>query len=198
MWRYRKLLPVPDNINTVSMGEGCTPLIWAGQLPEIGDLIRIYIKFEGSNPTGSFKDRGMSLAVSLAYMAGMEKFIVASTGNTSASASAYVSRIGGRCIVLVPRGGIARGKLAQAILHGAEIYEVIGTFDYLLRNIVDLIRARGGVYPLNSINPWRLEGQKTIAYEIAEFLDEIPDYIFIPVGNAGNIYAVGKGLIELL
>ena len=197
IWRYRRFLPVPNDIKPVSMGEGCTPIVEAYNLPDIHEPMEVYVKFEGSNPTGSFKDRGMSVAVSLASKSGLREFIVASTGNTSASASAYASRIGGKCVVLIPYGRIARGKLAQAILHGAVIYEVKGTFDDILDKIIRLVSDGYTPYPLNSINPWRLEGQKTISYEIAEFMDWIPDYVFVPVGNAGNIYAIGKGFLEL-
>ncbi len=197
IWRYRELLPIPRNVKRVSLGEGCTPLIRADRLPGLNGSLEIYVKFEGANPTGSFKDRGMSVAVSLANHYGLKRFIVASTGNTSASAAAYVSRIGGKCIVLVPFGAVAKGKLAQAILHGAEIYEVRGSFDVALDRVRKILMYGETIYPLNSLNPWRLEGQKTIAYEIAEFLGDIPDYVVLPVGNAGNIYAIGKGFLEL-
>jgi len=197
IWRYKRLLPIPEGLEIISLGEGCTPLVKAIRLKDFLGTSNVYVKFEGANPTGSFKDRGMSLAVSLARYAGIDTFIVASTGNTSASAAAYVARASGKCIVLVPHGNIALGKLAQAMLHGAHILEVNGSFDDALSQVLKVIGNGEALYPLNSINPWRLEGQKTIGYEIIEFLGDVPDWIVVPVGNAGNIYAIGKGIMEL-
>lgn len=185
VWRYRELLP---RVEPVTMGEGGTPLI---------DLDKgVWVKFEGTNPTGSFKDRGMTLAVSLARKAGVRSVICASTGNTSASMSAYASRAGMKSFVVLPRGKVARGKLAQALLHGAIIIEVDGPFDMALEVILRVSGRERGLYPLNSINPWRLEGQKTLAYEIADEIG-VPDWVILPVGNAGNISAVWKGFREL-
>jgi len=154
------------------------------------------VKFEGANPTGSFKDRGMTVAVTLAKSAGARRVVVASTGNTAASAAAYAARAGMECLVVLPKGKVARGKLAQAILHGAKILEVEGYFDDALGLVVNRL-VEEGYYPLNSFNPWRLEGQKTIAFEIVEQLGGVPDYVIVPVGNAGNISAIWKGFKEL-
>lgn len=197
MWRYIDLLPVPNNVKIISLCEGNTPLVRAEYLEEQLGIKRVYIKFEGANPTGSFKDRGMSLAISLAKHININTFIVASTGNTSASAAAYVAKAGGKCIVLIPHDKIALGKLAQAMLHGAYILEIKGSFDDALSKVQKAIDIDKSLYPLNSINPWRLEGQKTISYEIVEDLGSSPDWIVVPVGNAGNIYAIGKGMMEL-
>ncbi|WP_243680866.1 threonine synthase [Vulcanisaeta souniana] len=178
---------------------GATPLI---RLRSHGNA---YIKFEGTNPTGSFKDRGgMTIGVSLASSIGVKGgVIVASTGNTAASAAAYSARAGLNCIVVLPKGGVAKGKLGQAILHGgASIVDIPGTFDNALEYVLDTVLINGSAdhinyYPLNSINPWRLEGQKTIAYEVFEEVG-VPDYVFVPVGNGGNIYAIWKGFRELM
>lgn len=172
----------------VTMGEGRTPLI------ESRLKRNLWIKFDGANPTGSFKDRGMALGVTVARESGANKVIVASTGNTAASAAAYAARAGMRAYVVLPKGNVARGKLVQAALHGAEILVVDGFFDKAL----DLVMEYGTkyAYPLNSFNPWRLEGQKTTAFEIYEDLG-CPDNVVVPVGNAGNIYAIWKGFKEL-
>jgi len=192
VWAFREFLPKVADI--VTLREGNTPLL---KLLKVNG--NAYVKFEGANPTGSFKDRGMTVGVSIAKSIGARYIIVASTGNTAASAAAYAARGGLTCLIVIPRGGIARGKLAQAVLHGAKIVEVSGTFDNALSLVLESlskIGKRGLVYPLNSINVWRLEGQKTIAYEI--FLDVgVPDYVIVPVGNAGNIYAIWKGFEEL-
>lgn len=186
VWRYRELLPRVGS--PVTMYEGGTPLVEVG-----GNLL---VKLEGSNPTGSFKDRGMSVAVSIAREEGVSGVVCASTGNTAASMSAYAARAGLRSFVVLPKGKVAKGKLFQAALHGASVIEIEGSFDDALESV---IRASGrdlGLYPLNSFNPWRLEGQKTLAYELA---DEVgaPDWVILPVGNAGNISAVWKGFKEL-
>jgi threonine synthase len=178
------------------MGEGSTPLIRLREYPNA------YVKFEGANPTGSFKDRGMTVGASLAVSLGVRGVVVASTGNTAASAAAYSARAGLECVVVLPKGNVARGKLAQSVLHGARIVEVPGTFDNALEYVLDTVLSDGAVndinyYPLNSINPWRLEGQKTIAFEIIEEIG-VPDFVFVPVGNGGNIYAIWKGFRELL
>jgi threonine synthase len=194
VWRYRDLLPGLNH--AVTMGEGSTPLIRLREYPNT------YVKFEGANPTGSFKDRGMTVGASLALSLGVRGVVVASTGNTAASAAAYSARAGLECVVVLPKGNVARGKLAQSVLHGARIVEVPGTFDNALEYVLDTVLSDGAVndinyYPLNSINPWRLEGQKTIAFEIIEEIG-VPDFVFVPVGNGGNIYAIWKGFRELL
>ena len=177
------------------MGEGGTPLIRLVNSNSILGVREVYVKFDGANPTGSFKDRGMTVAISIAKYIGVGIVACASTGNTSASMSAYASRAGIKPLIVLPKGRIARGKLVQAILHGAEIVLVKGGFDDALKVIIEASR-RGLVYPLNSINPWRIEGQKTVAYEIVDEIG-VPDWIVLPVGNAGNISAVWKGLVEL-
>ncbi|MCA6084924.1 threonine synthase [Candidatus Endomicrobiellum agilis] len=194
--KYRKNLPVSDKTPVISLYEGNTPLIPSRNLPKkLGFNGEIYFKFEGMNPTGSFKDRGMTMAVSKAVEGGSKAVICASTGNTSASAAAYAARAGIKCVVLIPEGKIALGKLSQAVMHGAEVLEIDGNFDEAL----NLVKELSGRYPLtlvNSINPFRIEGQKTAAYEICESLGQSPDYQFMPVGNAGNITAYWKGYKE--
>lgn len=195
LWRYRELIPVPREARIISLNEGGTPLIRLERIAGILGLGEVYGKFEGANPTGSFKDRGMTVAVTMAVFLGYRNVACASTGNTSASMTAYAARAGLNPIVVLPKGKVAKGKIAQTILHGATIVYVEGGFDDALRVILEASR-KGIVYPLNSINPWRIEGQKTVAYEI---IDEIgvPDWIIVPVGNAGNITAIWKGLVEL-
>lgn len=200
VWRYRELLPLREDIEPVSLNEGGTPLVKIVNMRDKLDGMRnAYVKFEGSNPTGSFKDRGMTVGVTLAKNLGFEGVVVASTGNTAASAAAYAARAGLKCLVVLPRGGVARGKIAQALLHGAQVKEVDGSFDEALEEVFEFVI--GGqlekYYPLNSYNPWRLEGQKTIAFEIVDEFDTAPDYVIVPVGNAGNISAIWKGFKEL-
>ncbi|HIQ03567.1 MAG TPA: threonine synthase [Desulfurococcales archaeon] len=195
LWRYREFIPLPSGAEIVSLGEGGTPLIRLVNSNSILGVREVYVKFDGANPTGSFKDRGMTVAISIAKYIGVGIVACASTGNTSASMSAYASRAGIKPLIVLPKGRIARGKLVQAILHGAEIVLVKGGFDDALKVIIEASR-RGLVYPLNSINPWRIEGQKTVAYEIVDEIG-VPDWIVLPVGNAGNISAVWKGLVEL-
>ena len=194
--KYRKFLPVTEKTPVISLNEGNTPLIPARNLQnKLGFNGEIYFKFEGMNPTGSFKDRGMTMAVSKAVEEGSKAVICASTGNTSASAAAYAARAGIKCVVLIPEGKIALGKLSQAVMHGAEVLEIDGNFDEALNLVKDL----SSKYPLtlvNSINPFRIEGQKTAAFEICETLGTAPDYQFMPVGNAGNITAYWKGYRE--
>jgi len=175
VWRYSSMLP--RTVTKLSMGEGQTPLVRS----KIGE--GLYIKFDGANPTGSFKDRGMAVAMSVAVDAGAKAVIVASTGNTAASVSAYAARAGIKPIVLLPKGGVAKGKLFQSALHGALIVEVDGNFDRAMKMVMDM--AGKVLYPMNSFNPWRLEGQKTTAFEIFEELG-CPDNVIVPVGNAGN------------
>jgi threonine synthase len=190
VWRYDKLLPVECK---VTLKEGGTGLYQCMNL-DLG--VDLWVKNEGDNPTGSFKDRGMTVGVSKAISLGLDKAACASTGNTSASLSAYCARAGMTTYVFIPSGKIAYGKLSQAMIHGAKIYAMEGDFDLALEMVEDFC-ARHGVYWLNSINPFRLEGQKTIGYEIIEQLNyRAPDYIVLPVGNAGNISALWKGLLE--
>jgi threonine synthase len=193
---YRPRLPVPADVPVVSLGEGGTALLPAPVLSELTGC-SVYLKIEGGNPTGSFKDRGMTVAVTLAAARGAQTVICASTGNTSASAAAYAARAGLACAVLVPRGNIALGKLAQALAHGAQLLQVDGNFD----DCLELVRKLAADYPvalLNSINPDRLEGQKTAAFEIVDALGDAPDVHCLPVGNAGNIAAYWLGYTEYL
>ena len=195
--RYQEFLPITDETPIISLNEGNTPLILAENLPkQLGfKRIRIYFKFEGLNPTGSFKDRGMTMAISKALEEGSRAVMCASTGNTSASAAAYASRCGVKCYVLVPEGNIAKGKLLQAYRYGAKVIMVKGNFDEAL-NLVKEITKNYPITLVNSINPYRIEGQKTAAFEICDDLGEAPAYHAIPVGNAGNITAYWKGYRE--
>jgi len=194
--RYKKYLPVTKKTPIITLNEGNTPLIYAGYLSKlIGKNFEVYLKYEGLNPTGSFKDRGMTLAISKACEEGSSAVICASTGNTSASAAAYAARAGIKCIVLIPKGAIALGKLSQALIHGAEVYAVEGNFDAAL----DLVKEISDTYPItlvNSLNPYRIEGQKSASFEICDFLGRAPDFQVMPVGNAGNITAYWKGYKE--
>ncbi|MFJ9497573.1 threonine synthase [Brevibacillus centrosporus] len=192
--RYREFLPVTDKTPLVSLHEGNTPLIHAPNLSkQLG--VELYVKYEGLNPTGSFKDRGMVMAVAKAVEEGSTTIMCASTGNTSAAAAAYAARCGLRCIVLIPSGNIALGKLAQAIAYGAEVIAVDGNFDEAL-NIVREITANEPITLVNSVNPYRIEGQKSAAFEVCDALGDAPDILAIPVGNAGNITAYWKGFKE--
>ncbi len=195
--RWRAFLPVTDATPVISLNEGSTPLIHSPRLSAlVGRGCRVFIKFEGLNPTGSFKDRGMTMAISKAVEAGAQSVICASTGNTSASAAAYAARAGIGCHVLLPAGKIAMGKLAQSMVHGANIVTVEGNFDDALRLVREAAESGAPVAVVNSINPFRLEGQKTAAFEIIEDLGDAPDAHFLPVGNAGNISAYWKGYGE--
>jgi threonine synthase len=193
---YKRFFPVTDSTPVVSLLEGNTPLIKAVNLSEQfkGDLI-IYFKFDGANPTGSFKDRGMTLALSKAVESGSKAVICASTGNTSASAAAYAARAGIKAIVVIPEGKIARGKLAQALVHGATVLQIEGNFDEAL-TIVKEVVSKYPVTLVNSINPFRIEGQKSAAFEVCDYLGAAPYYHALPVGNAGNITAYWKGYNE--
>ncbi len=194
--KYRDRLPVRDDTRVISLGEGNTPLIRLNHIPEdLGRGIDLYVKYEGLNPTGSFKDRGMTLAVTKAVEEGSRAVICASTGNTSASAAAYAARAGIRAFVLIPEGKIALGKLAQAMLHGAVVLQIRGNFDVGMR-LVKEVAEQAPVTIVNSINPFRLQGQKTAAFEIVEELGCAPDYHCLPVGNAGNISAHWLGYRE--
>ncbi|MCX7847023.1 MAG: threonine synthase [bacterium] len=194
---YRAYLPVTEATPVVTLNEGNTPLVFAGHVSElVGNGHKVYLKLEGLNPTGSFKDRGMTVAVSRACEEGAKAIMCASTGNTSASAAAYAARGGLMCIVLIPEGKIALGKLAQALIHGARVIQLEGNFDAAL----EAARALTSRYPVtlvNSVNPYRLEGQKTAAFEVCDQLGgRAPDYHFLPVGNAGNISAYWMGYKE--
>lgn len=191
--RYREYLPVTDRTPIVSLLEGYTPLIRMDRLASrISDMITLYAKFEGMNPTGSFKDRGMTMAVSKAVEEGSRATICASTGNTAASAAAYSARAGLVCAVILPKGEVALGKVSQSMMHGAKVIAVDGNFDDAL-DIVKDITARYSITLVNSLNPYRIEGQKTGAFEICDELGHPPDYHAIPVGNAGNITAYWAG-----
>lgn len=194
MWKYKEFMPVNES-KIVSLEEGGTPFC---KCEKLGDKLGIdlYIKVEGSNPTGSFKDRGMSVGITKAVELGVDTVGCASTGNTSASLAAYAARAGKRCIVLLPSGKVALGKLAQAMFHGAEVISIKGNFDEALETVTSLA-LEGELYLLNSINPFRLEGQKSIGFEILDDLGwKSPDRIILPVGNAGNISAIWKGISE--
>ena len=195
---YRKYLPVSDNTPVVSLYEGNTPLIEAENLSKAiapDKNLKIFLKYEGLNPTGSFKDRGMTMAISKAKEEGKTAVICASTGNTSASAAAYAARAKMRAYVILPKGAVALGKLSQAMIYGAKIIALQGNFD----DALSIVREIGDKYPVevvNSVNPFRIEGQKTAAFEIVDVLGDAPDFHFIPVGNAGNITAYWKGYKE--
>ncbi|MCK5595510.1 threonine synthase [bacterium] len=193
--KYKKYLPVSDATPVVTLNEGNTPLIFSERLSKITGT-KVFLKFEGANPTGSFKDRGMTMAISKALEEGAKAVMCASTGNTSASAAAYSARAGLNCIVLIPEGAIAMGKLSQALIHNAKVIAVKGNFDDALK----LVREITDNYPItlvNSINPYRIEGQKTGAFEVCDQLDgRAPDFHAIPVGNAGNITAYWMGYKE--
>lgn len=194
LWKFKECIPV-DESKIVSLDEGGTPFCKCDKLgEELG--VNLYVKVEGSNPTGSFKDRGMTVGMTKAMELGVSTVGCASTGNTSASLSAYAARAGLRCIVFLPSGKVALGKLAQAMFHGAEVMSINGNFDEALEAMTALALEKH-LYLLNSINPYRLEGQKTIGYEIVRDLDwKAPDRIILPVGNAGNISAIWKGVKE--
>lgn len=192
---FKEYLPVTDATPALSLQEGNTPLIPLNSFSEEYGL-NVFAKFEGLNPTGSFKDRGMVLAVAKAKEEGAHTVICASTGNTSASAAAYASRLGMNTIVVIPEGKVALGKIAQAIVYGAKIVSIQGNFDDALKIVRKVAENNEGVTLVNSVNPYRIECQKTSAFEIVDALDEAPDYLFIPVGNAGNISAYWKGFKE--
>lgn len=194
--RYRDYLPITDKTPIITLKEGDTPLIEAKSISEaVGGGVKVYLKYEGLNPTSSFKDRGMTMAVSKALEEGAAAVMCASTGNTSASAAAYAAKAKMKCIVLIPEGAIALGKLAQALIHGAQVIAVKGNFDDALE-LVKEITSKHPIKLVNSLNPYRIEGQKTGAFEICDSLGKPPDYHAIPVGNAGNITAYWKGYKE--
>ena len=194
--KYKAHLPVNDATPIVSLCEGNTPLIPIDNCAKaLGIKSKWYVKFEGVNPTGSFKDRGMCMAVTKAKEAGMSTVICASTGNTSASAAAYAAKANMKCIVLIPKGKIALGKLSQAMMHGARVIQIDGNFDKALTIVRDISKNLP-IALVNSVNPYRIDGQKTAAFEIVDALDCAPTYHFMPVGNAGNITAYWKGYNE--
>ena len=195
--RYREFLPVTPNTCVISLCEGSTPLIPAYNLSRlIHPNIEIHLKYEGLNPTGSFKDRGMTMAITKAAEEGFKAVMCASTGNTSASAAAYAARAGMRCAVLIPEGKIALGKLSQAMVHGAKVIQIKGNFDDALRLVRDICETHP-IALVNSVNPYRLQGQKTGAFEVIDDFDGIaPDFHALPVGNAGNISAYWMGYKE--
>lgn len=194
--RYREYMPVTDKTPIISLLEGSTPLIRADRLSAaIDPKLTIYLKYDGMNPTGSFKDRGMTMAISKAVEEGSQAVMCASTGNTSASAAAYSARAGIKCIVLIPKGNIALGKLSQAMIHGARVIQIEGNFDDALNMVVEMT-SKFPITLVNSLNPYRIEGQKSGAFEVCDSLGEPPDFHAIPVGNAGNITAYWKGYKE--
>jgi len=194
--KYRKYLPVSAKTPVITLNEGNTPLILSPYLSKaLGGNFQVYLKYEGLNPTGSFKDRGMTMAISKACEDGAKAVMCASTGNTSASAAAYSARAGLKCIVLIPGGHIALGKLSQALIHGATVIAIDGNFDDALE-MVKTITQKYPITLVNSINPFRIEGQKTGSFEICDSLETPPDFHVIPVGNAGNITAYWKGYKE--
>ncbi|MDH7593523.1 MAG: threonine synthase [Methanomicrobiales archaeon] len=194
VWRYRELLPVKGE--PVTLREGGTPLYHLSRLGKEMGIRSLYAKHEGMNPSGSFKDRGMTVGVSMALELGKRTVACASTGNTSASLAVYAAKAGLHAVVLLPAGKVALGKVAQALIHGAEAIAIRGNFDEALEMVQELCRSHG-LYLLNSINPYRLEGQKTIGFEVIDQLKGAPDRFVLPVGNAGNISAIFKGLMEL-
>jgi len=194
--RYKDFLPVTDDTPIITLHEGNTPLIRASNIHRlIEQKIDLYFKYEGANPTGSFKDRGMTVAISKAVEAGAKAVICASTGNTSASAAAYSAKANISTVVLIPEGKIAMGKLAQAMIHGAMVLQIDGNFDDALRIVREIV-AKHPIALVNSLNPYRIEGQKTAAFEICDQLGRPPEYHALPVGNAGNITAYWKGYKE--
>jgi threonine synthase len=196
VWRYREAIPVAENARIVSLKEGGTPLIRCRRLEEELGLKNLWIKFDGTNPTGSFKDRGMTVGVTKALELGMKVVTCASTGNTSASLAAYAALANLDCVVLIPEGKIALGKLAQAMMHGADVLAIRGNFDQALEMVMKASEDLG-MYVLNSVNPFRIEGQKTAAYEICDQLGGMsPETLYIPVGNGGNSSAYWKGFKE--
>jgi threonine synthase len=196
VWKYRELLPIEKEKSIVSLAEGGTGLHHCKRLGRKLGLKNLFVKNEGENPTGSFKDRGMTVAISKAKELGKKKVLCASTGNTAASLAAYSARAGMECIVLVPKGKVAVGKMLQVIMHGARLIQIKGDFDQALEIAMKLSERRKEFYLMNSINPFRLEGQKTLAFEILDQLGRAPEVVMLPVGNGGNISAAWKGFSE--
>jgi threonine synthase len=198
IWRYRKALPLEPDVEPVSLSEGRTPLVLVGRMGAKLGIKGLHVKNEGQNPSGSFKDRGMTVAVTRAVRGGAKLLICASTGNTAASMAAYAARAGATAMVTVPAGKVASGKLAQVYAYGAKIIRVEGDFDAALKITLKVAEEIEELSVMNSVNPYRIEGQKTNAYEIYEQLGyRVPDYVVLPVGNAGNISAIWKGFKEL-
>ncbi len=197
VWRYKDFMPINDISKIVSLNEGGTGLHSCHKLGKKLGLLQLHVKNEGENPTGSFKDRGMTVGVSKANELGAKNVICASTGNTSASLAAYAAKAGMQCTVLIPSGKIAYGKLSQAMIYGAKVLQVRGNFDESLDFVFKISEKHPSIYLLNSINPFRVEGQKSLGFEICDQLDgEAPDRVVVPVGNAGNISAIWKGFTE--
>jgi threonine synthase len=197
VWKYREILPVDHDRFITSLNEGGTGLHHCQRLGREIGLTKLYVKNEGENPTGSFKDRGMTVAISKARELGKKRMVCASTGNTAASLAAYSAKAGLKCIVLVPAGKVAKGKMLQVMIHGARIFQINGDFDQAMASVRELTERRSGFYLMNSLNPFRLEGQKTLAYEVCDQLkDRAPDTLVLPVGNGGNISAIWKGFNE--
>jgi threonine synthase len=197
VWKYREILPLDDDRFITSLHEGGTGLHHCRRLGRELGIKNLYVKNEGENPTGSFKDRGMTVAVSKARELRKRRMVCASTGNTAASLAAYSAKAGLKCIVFVPAGKVARGKMLQVIIHGARIFQVKGDFDQAMTSVIELTEHRKGLYLMNSLNPFRLEGQKTLAFEVCDQLtNKVPDALVLPVGNGGNISAIWKGFSE--
>jgi len=197
VWRYRELLPIDNDRFITSLNEGGTGLHRCQRLGRELGLRNLYVKNEGENPTGSFKDRGMTVAISKARELGKNLMICASTGNTAASLAAYSARAGLECIVLVPEGKVAAGKMLQVMMHDAKIFQVNGDFDQAMESVIKLTSSGKGFYLMNSLNPFRLEGQKSLAFEVCDQLkNRAPDILVLPVGNGGNISAIWKGFNE--
>ena len=197
VWKYRAFMPILDESKIVSLSEGGTPLYRCNRLAKEVGVRELYVKFEGANPTGSFKDRGMTVGVTKALELGAKTVACASTGNTSASLSAYAAKAGLRCVVLLPKGKVARGKLAQTLIYGAQTIAVKGNFDEALAIVRRICEERKDIYLLNSLNPFRPQGQKSIGFEIADQLGwEVPDRVVVPMGNCANIWAIYKGFFE--
>ena len=197
VWKYRAFMPILDESKIVSLGEGRTPLYRCDRLAKQVGIRELYVKFEGANPTGSFKDRGMTVGVTKALELGAKTVACASTGNTSASLAAYAAKAKLRCLVLLPRGKVALGKLAQTLIYGARTFAIKGNFDEALMMVRKLCEERKDIYLLNSLNPFRLQGQKSIGFEIADQLGwKVPDRVVVPMGNCANIWAIYKGFLE--
>jgi threonine synthase len=195
VWRYQEFMGIDDETDIITLEEGGTQLYRCDKLAKWAGMRKLFIKYEGANPTGSFKDRGMTMGVTKAKSLGSRAVACASTGNTSASLSAYAAKGGLTCYVILPAGHVAIGKLAQALMHGAKVISVKGNFDEALSLVMDL-STKMGIYLLNSVNPWRLEGQKTLAFEVVDQLGHVPDIVSVPMGNCGNISAIWKGFKE--
>jgi len=197
VWKYREVLPIDLDRNVVTLNEGGTGLHRCVRLGKHLGLRKLFVKNEGENPTGSFKDRGMTVAVSKARELAKKKLICASTGNTAASLAAFSARAGLECLVFVPKGKVATGKMLQVMIHGARIFQIDGDFDKAMKAVSEVTNNRQHFYLMNSVNPFRLEGQKTLAYEVCDQLDSrAPDALVLPVGNGGNISAIWKGFSE--